>query len=336
MDNMNMAYQYQNYNYAQQGQIISYPVQQQGQAASYQTQPQELKKKPKSGYSYPEQLWSTKTAKQAFCIDDHLCYPEADEYEAQGGKLQPLALHGAFSKFQLSILNYEQSKSAKINLDPRKLKALETKTMAAEMIKLERQAKGTSGTAQSPAYTVTILGGHANIKGKTPAQAIMEDAANIQHLQAQAQYLSANVGKFRANQSQIDAIADAFNLYNAGKLQAAELPLILYKDSKVPNKVSDAEGYVNYVSCDITCNFSMDYPIKIDILNTKARLDQKGNPNLKDSKEKVEYSFQMTLEEWEDAVGTMMRLKDTFEQNGQLDRHNLARHSAGVNAGRIR
>lgn len=345
MDNMNMAYQYQNntntygnvqgqaniYQTQQYGQIISYPAQQ-GQQQQHNTQ----KPKPKSGYSYPEQIWDAKTGKQAFCIDDHLCYPEAGEYEVNGGKLQPHAIHGTYSRFQLSILNYEQSRSVKINLDPRKLKALETKTMAAEMIKMERQAKGSSGTAQSPAYTVTILGGHANIKGKTPAQAIMENKDNIQHLQTQYQYLAANVGKFRANQTQLDAITDAFNLYNTGKLQAAELPLILYTDSKVPNKTPDKDGYVNYVSCDITCNFSMDYPVKVEILNTKARLDQKGNPNLKDSKDMIKLSYQMTLEEWEDAVGTMTGLKEVFEKNGQLDRHQLARYSAGVNAGRIK
>lgn len=320
------------YQYQQTG-YVNQPVQQ----AVYQQPAQSQQAKSKSGFSYPEQIWSTKNDKQNLCIEDHLSLPRQQEYEngSDKGKLQPMTAHGIFSKFKLTILNYEQHRSVGINIDPKKLKSIELKTQAAELIRMQKQSQSSSDSAQSPAYTVTILGGHANIKGKTPAQAIMEDINNISLLQAQAQYLAANVSKYRGNQSQLDAINDAFTLYNAGQLQAADLPLIIYTDDKVPNKATkDAEGYTNFNSCKITCNFNMNYPIKVEIMNAKVLLNQQGNPDMQSAKDKASYSYQMTLEEWEDAVSTMTEAKRLFEENGYMDRRAVAKQSANINAGR--
>ena len=55
---------------------------------------------------------------------------------------------------------------------------------------------------------------------------------------------------------------------------------------------------------------------------------------MKECANSVRYDFQMSLEDWSDAVETMMCLKESFEAQGRLERHLTAKKCAAINAGR--
>lgn len=305
---------------------------QQNQGMTTQTQQNSgQSSKPKSGYSYPEQIFGRQDAQKGFFIEDHLCAPTNEEYEKNGGSLQPLDLHSKYSKIQISILNYANRKSAAYNIDPKEIEGIRLKTQAITN-SLIGQKKYDDDDSNRPAYTVIIRGGNSKIKGKTPAQAITDDVGNIQLLQQQAAYLNENLAKYPANAQQIQAIQDAFVLYKSGQLKKVDTTFSIYSNGKVPSKEKkDKEGYVKYVLTNIEYNKNMTYPISIEISNMLVQLDQNGIPDTTKKKPLADYTYHLSLEDWGDAVSIIVDTKKDFESEVRKQQRKIAKSAAAQN-----
>lgn len=310
---------------ASQEQIQS--IMSQTQTPTHQLQGQA---KTKSGFSYPDQIFGRQDTQKGFFIEDHLCAPASEEYQKNGGSLQPLDLHGKFSKIKISILNYADKKSAAYNISPHEIEGIRLKTQAINNALIGQRTDDDDNNR--PAYTVIIRGGNSKIKGKTPAQAITDDAGNIQLLQQQAAYLNENLAKYPQNAQQLQAIQDAFALYQSGQLKKVDTTFSIYTNGKVPSKAQkDAAGFVKYVLANIEYNKNMKYPVSIKISNMMVQLDQNGNPNMSTSKDRVEYTCNLSLEDWDDAVGIIVDTKRDFESEIRKQQRKIAKSAAAQN-----
>lgn len=356
MDAMNM---YGGANYGQQQQYMQIPQQYNNQYAQpqnqqynnpqmqYQNQPQYVQSQQYSQSQnqqnqnkipHPTEFWASENSETICFIEDNLKAPDLNEYYGAGGMELLMSLHSKFSRFKFSLYKIKEKKYLNFNLHPEKLAGLEAKFKAITNLEISQAGASDKQTSDVPlAYTVPISTG--KLKGKTPAELILEVINNPQALQqvfndleSQKNFLLQNVAKYPKNQLQIDAILNSYELYNNQQLvqradvSTSKIPLL--SEFKIPNaKQQDNEGYTKTTAFEIYYTKGEAYPFTVEITNAKARptFHQNGTitANMKEAKEKESASFNMSFFDFSDMLSEMKEQKKAFERELRKERRNI-------------
>lgn len=284
--------------------------------------------------SHPGQFWHRNNNSHCLFVSDNLSSPSEKDYCNNGGDELLMQVHSKYSRFQITIFEYASKQYANYNLDPAKLAGIDKKMEALHVMQMMNKSSKDKEPL-SAAYTTMLTGKFKD----TPANLLLaaQETGNLQQvindLAAQVTFLTQNVAKYPKNQLQINAIRDAFNLLNAGQLVKKnsgtdKIPIL--EDMKVPfaRKV-DAQGYTSVVSCNITCNFANSYPISIEVMNGSAIpvIKENGltNANMSTLKDLRKYSYNLSLEDFDDLLENMSEQKRTFERDIRAKRRKIAK-----------
>ncbi|WP_373262291.1 hypothetical protein [Hungatella hathewayi] len=174
----------------------------------------------------------------------------------------------------------------------------------------------------SKAYTITIKSG--KLKGKTPAEVLIENSLNMALLENQKKWLEDNIIKYPANQEQIDAINDAIQLYKLKKLTTIETEETETIDTKTYTVYETA--YKNVKPLDETGRYTIyqvsvkympenNLPFVIEAMNCFAPVDKsKGNEIIMSKAvNKKQVSMALSEEEWCTMIDSMLEQKRLFE-----------------------
>lgn len=243
--------------------------------------------------------------KQTFFVLNELAVPTVEN-----GSEPLLFHHETFSRFRVVLINAE-NKSAVANIPVNDLPGIfEAVRMKNFMRYMPRPAvKGENGGEPStgPAYTVRIASG--SLRGRTPAELLMENPEkNKPLLENQAHWLEQNLKQYPRNQVQIDAIKEALELYQNGKLKKdAAAPVAdsntIYKTGMRPlvrRKRDDGKSFVYEI--EITWREGMPKPVEIEIRNYYAPVVTRENGMLnvlaKEKDSEIRNIFSLSVEDW--------------------------------------
>lgn len=273
---------------------------------------------------------------QTFAIQNELV-----KAECQDGA-EPLKFYSHFSRFPIVIINAER-KATTANIpvgDIPNIVALtnfaHTKDMEMafmpKMVAPTASSGGDEDLSNNIAFTTVLTLGNG-LKGKTPAQLILEDANNTQKLNNQYKWLKENIDKnpkFKDNNlKQMEAIAEAGRLYKAGKLTAdvaasatvstpAGQSIVLYETGMRPlirRKRPDGKCFV--YEAKIEWVLGNKYPVNVEIQNYYAPVtkDAKGLLNVKASEKDsvVRNLMRLSASDWEYVMYMIQTNMRTFE-----------------------
>ena len=276
--------------------------------------------------NYPWQIDSvihkSKTVTKTLGMDAFLSSPkEEDELRTPSA---PLEMHEGYSVFRGTlIIKAGDTKFLKFNIPPKSVPYIHKKTSIAIDSNLKASIKRKSKPIEegsSPAYTVKFRAGTFN--GKSPAQLLIESPKNREVLEKQKAFLEKNLEKYPSNKAQIDAINDAIQLFEAGRLNnilseaSKEMEPIEIYDSFTKNiKPLDAEGRYTIYQVKVTYNPAMSLPFAISVMNCFAPVDKtKGNEIImKKAVNKQEQEIRLTEEEWYTMIDKMKAIKIMYE-----------------------
>lgn len=244
--------------------------------------------------------------KECFCLRQNQTFFVLNELTPATGEdgNEPLMFHhNTFSRFNFVIIN-EQNKAATANIPVNKIPGI-FKTVQAKSFARFMSPPTTNEGLDSPAYTVHI--GAGNLKGKTPAGALLENVSNKTLLENQVKWLTDNLQRYPKNQVQIDAINEALKLYERGQLRQSGFTSeqsIIYKTEMRPlirRKRPNGKCFVYEIT--IIWHEGMEKPIEFEIKNYYAPVVQRENGLLnvmaKEREDEVKNHFSVSLEEWD-------------------------------------
>lgn len=296
---------------------------------------------------YPLQIASVihKNSKEikTLGIDSHLTSPLEDNKTRK--PTPPLEMHEGFSVYkghliiskdtETNVLNFNIPAEdvpfihtkTKIAISDTYKEKYETKMLATILKIMAGKTEKTDADIENQdlAFSTTIVSG--KLKGKTPAQALMEDSGNVNILISQKDFLSKNLSnpKFKENnEKQIKAINVALKLNELGKLTGSDsfISTEIKPDDMIiieypPKNFStmDEDGFYDIYQVKITYSPSMGLPFCIDVMNCKAPIDKtKGNSIiLSGAKDKIINNIRLTSDEWYKIIDKMKAHKIMFE-----------------------
>lgn len=294
--------------------------------------------------NYPWQIDSiihkTKASTKTFGMDALLFTPkEEDDFRTPAA---PLEMHEGYSVFKGTLIEKKDSGTdfLKFNIPAKAVPFIHKKTcIAIEQAAAKKAAPVQSqnteaGSGTSSAYTVTIKTG--KLAGKTPAQALLE--GKDEFLKNQKLFLEKNLDKYPANKEQIDAINDAFQLRDSGKLSAdttaaagtgaaACAVTVIYECAPKNVKPLDEEGRYTIYQVTVTHNPAMNLPFTVSVMNCFAPVDKsKGNEIvLSKAVNKKTLEIKLSEEEWFTMIDKMKATKIMFENHNYPEQLKLAR-----------
>lgn len=195
------------------------------------------------------------------------------------GEDSPQKIFGKNSRFHFSILD-GTSVLSKVKIE--QIAGISKRSEYAANLQYEYELNTSNGDDNneqnlSIAYTVKFLAG--NLKGKTPAQIVLENSYDEAKklLNEQYMYLKKNVDKYPNNQKIMDAIVDANKLNEQGLITSDNVnktktrTFEILKEVPKPNiyaptVINGKELYPTH-SMHIWCNIGSKYPINIEIKN---------------------------------------------------------------------
>ena len=285
-------------------------------------------------YQYPYQVASAfsrnpkKKITTTLAFEAHLSLEEGKIDSAEECSINPLEMHAGYSRFTVCMIRKDEAKGTRAVVTaniPAKddVDAIVARTRACENILAtyefnKASATATSEQAKTPAYTVAISMG--SLKGKTPAQALIEDPNNKKALIEQYKFLQSKLAEYPANQKQMDAIEEAVKLFNNGKLTAedtaapaaSERSVDVYNASFKPLKSTlDSDGKVLVYSVSIKCWPGRNYPYEVTVKNSRCRWDgQVAHPQSGDQHDEV--TIYLPEDKWYGIVADMERTLQSF------------------------
>lgn len=236
---------------------------------------------------------------------------------------QPYGIHSPYSVFKLKHL--ESGKCVSTNIPPKKLADIQEKSRFANNAILKVRMSGAkAGQEELPScYTAKIMLGDASIKGKTPAQVMLDNPENAAQMLQTKKYLQENLNnpanaKYKAsNEKLIMAIDEAIALYKKGELEKKEnagtrmIPIYV-EECKVPNiKKLDKNKNTEVYSIKIYCNPVMDNPFVIQMMNCMAPVEN-NDVVLAKAVQKNETKFVLTDSEWNTLLQEMVETEYCF------------------------
>lgn len=291
---------------------------------------------------YPVETVSIVRKTRTFAINSFLT--KADGYNEES----PYKLFGKFSRFAFSILDSSDGvkKTATANIRPSEMPAIVAKTnIALKQNVLYTPSEAVTEANDSPAYTVTF--GMGSLKGKTPAQVILEGKGK--ELMQQRNFLLENLNKYPKNRKIVEAIDDAVKLYKENKLERKEKgktetkELVIYKAGMHPLiRNTREDGKCKVYDMTIAWKLGADYPVNLTIMNYYASVikmeDGRLNVRNVDNSSKLTLNIAMTDVEWMNVIESLQRnmrmfevinAKSLFEQADQIYRQSIAQRRPG-------
>lgn len=244
-----------------------------------------------------------KNPKEYFCLRQNQTFFALNELTMPACKdgSEPLTFHhDTFSRFKFIIINAEK-KAATANIPVTAIPGIFEKMKEA---RLQKKEDNNDASANSPAYTVIIASG--TLRGKTPAQALLENQNNKQFLINQVTFLKQHLSQYPKNQIQIDAIEDALKLYSSGRLDKTanvSIPTVIYQTGVRPLiRRKDRAGRCFVYEITISYNSAAEKPVSIEIRNYFAPVEQKENGLLnvkaKERVDEIKNTFNLSIDEW--------------------------------------
>ena len=258
---------------------------------------------------YPKEIVAL-VRNQTFSITNELTTPNLNEGES------PLSFYNErFARFPMTIINKDR-KFSTANLKVGAIAGIKQKSEYA--INKDLSEDYSDNKDLSLAYTVALTSG--KLKGKTPAEVLLEDPKNTTLLNSQYAWLKENLKKYPNNQKQMDAIEDAAKLLKDGKLNKDNLKqasLTIYESgikTNIHRKREDGKSFVNEMNIRYT--LGANYPVEINIINFWANYtkNEKGLINITGERaDIVNNTFYMTADEWLHCLYMMQVNMNTFE-----------------------
>lgn len=246
----------------------------------------------------------------------------ADEKERRGETQDPLKFYEDFSCFHITLIlkEGEKKKFARANLSVRAIPKIDRRTQVSTQMIMEQESGGKKNNNASAAYTQQIRVG--KMKGKTPAQVLLENPDNKGQLENTAAWLKERSGN-EGNVAQYNAIMEALKLLEKGELsvdKTSSYQLVLHKADYRPLVSTKREdGKIMAYTLMILCNPTDRMPYEIRVGNFWAEYN--GREMVPGSAcDKTGIAIRLTEEEWNDAVESMKRTMRIYElQYGQYE-----------------
>lgn len=269
---------------------------------------------------------------QTFIVENQL-----SQAECINGN-EPLNIyHDNFARFKICIINSEK-KSAFTTIRVDELPAVFAKSKAVLncVIMNQLNSAGKKEEQTAKAYTQRFSAGY--LKGKTPAQVLLEDTNGLDTLRSQYEFLKKNVERYPKNRELMTAIQEAVQLFKENRLdmkKADSTPassVELYNSGFRYNiRKQNSQGLYRIREMKIVWYLDKDYPVSVEIRNYDAPIEKKpdGTVNVK-AKERKNMNlnvFNMTIEEWEYVkymIQTNMRLFENSVGNRMISIANAA------------
>lgn len=241
----------------------------------------------------------------------------------------PLKIFTPWSVFKIALIEKKsssQKRSVFANIPVNKIAVIERRTACCSQRIVEEEIKGMpqpsaadTNMPSSLAYTQKLAVGNYQNRGKTPAQILMNNPDGRKNLMETANWLHKNMDRHEGNRKQFDAIREAIELFDAGKLTSistkdsscaditvysAPVRTLSQKNKNNKNLVYDLR---------VTCNPQRNYPYTIRITNYYAEC--KGIlPVTGTIENKQDISMSLSESDWEDIVDCMRMMKNLYVQ----------------------
>jgi len=241
--------------------------------------------------------------------------------------LSPQTLFGKFSRLVFNMIRSGECVKANISFDElpdimERTAYARTKVYDCEL-NPAGQTENNAGEALPLAYTTTFLMGP--FKGRTPADVVMESPdGNREKLQEHYRFLQANLATHSNNKVVMDAITNAYDLYNAGKLEkktakpASKRAFEIYKSGYRPQTREKREdGMCKVREMTIMCNIGNNYPIEVAITEYYAPVtSNNGRLNVQasatDQASKKTVTAYMSMKDWNCLLSKLDDQKSMF------------------------
>lgn len=301
------------------------------------------------GGKYPAQIYSTGRPNVILSLEFHLGLPPEDQ--------PALTMHAGWSRYVTAIVDKRKGEpfvvSANIPVADASLIAHKVKAIfdhkffnrGSIIAKMNKAKKDAAGDKNALAFSDTFKFG--NLKGRTPGEIILSGGkTGADDIAKQKSFLEANLSKYPANQSLVDACAAALECYSNGTLKntgSSELSLekevyktpIKYLASKKNN-----EGKYFVYQVTITCDYAKDSaPWTVAIMNGWANvtINDDKTVNITDKVSGMtSSSFNLSDEEMFAYVDRLERSLQAFELSNwrtQYKNYDLAVNAYRNNSG---
>ncbi len=294
-------------------------------------------------YNYPYQISSAfsrnmkKKITTTLGIEAHFSLEDGKTDSPEECSVNPLEIHAGYSRFTVALIKKDEVKSTKsvvtanipaVDDADRIIARTRACTTLIVNYEMNKSSAPDSEAETDPAYTVTLMTG--NLKGKTPAQLLLEDAVkNRKLLIEQYKFLESKLQTYPANQAQLDAIKSAIKKYDACELEAkettgSERAVTVYEANFKPLKSTlDESGKVLVYSISIKCYPGRNYPYEVTVSNKRCRWDgQVAHPQAGDWHDEV--SIYLDETKWLGIVAAMERQLDSFTLTNYIRQYQKA------------
>lgn len=230
----------------------------------------------------------------------------------------PLSVFDKFSRYVLNVI--AEKKAATCNIPLVKMEEMRaiTNVIANEHYKGSVTEKSENSEELSSAFTKRFQSG--TLKGKSPAEVLLENENGKELLNKQYTWLRDNLSKYPKNKELMDAIVEAskLDLSNIKLPTNSSIRNILAIDCRPLVKKKREDGKCFCYECNITYDAEKKYPVSVVVKNYYAPVvkTEKGLLNVilkeKDRASEISNEFNMTLEEWLDTLKKMELARDAY------------------------
>ena len=250
-------------------------------------------------------------------IESYLAAAADKEY--RGETQDPLKFYEDFSCFHITLIEKgeKEKRYARANLSVRAIAKIDRRTQIATQMIMESEQDTSQQKTVSTAYTQQIRIG--KMRGKTPAQVLLENPDNREQLEGTAKWLKEKGSSHEGNKAQYDAIMEAIDLWESGELsdkicERSLGQIIIHKaDYRPLISTKREDGKVMAYTLQIVCNPTDRMPYEIRVGNFWA---QYNNMEMVSGSicDKTGILIRLTEEEWDEAVESMRRTMRIYEQ----------------------
>lgn len=255
---------------------------------------------------YPRQIWAAIRKQESLVCDQNLFCP------GKNADTPYLEIHTGFSVFNLNYVSKNCRILSNIPVSDVPL-LLENYSFQRKVLFQEKVKR--SNLPRSNAYTVQLRG-VKEVAARTPAE-ILSIPGGYKLLQEARGSLAQNAARYPKNQIMVQAIDEALQLYQQGKIlkvSAISLPSLYKKDFKYKTSRND-KGYHLVYHIQIDCVPGDDMPWKITLTNYYAPLVMTGlkHPDIKKKEHEARKTITITEEEMALLIFRIRRTVEEFE-----------------------
>lgn len=227
----------------------------------------------KSKYKYPKECFVDQKKTGTFYVNCFLVPANQPLNNSDTNLEPPLTIYReGLSRFVFNIINEDKSVTVG-NVPVGDIADIVARTEAIMPLQVSAELDDqTAKATKSKAYTVKFSSG--KLKGRTPAEMLMEDPKNEEVLRNQFDWLKQNLSRYPKNKEQMDAINDAVLLFRNGQLDGKAVSATkCYSIYDAPMKPSDGlhkpkeNGNRFIYRIQISWNLGAKNPIQIEIVN---------------------------------------------------------------------